>query len=199
MDILKIIKKRTSIRRYQKKRIPRKTLEKIIEAGIWGPSIPSFLRIQPWRYLVITNKKKIMTISRICLQKSKKLGAGANILLHSGSDIIGGAVALILVYNSGEMNKIKNKFTLVYKNFSGIVENAVLSAISAAIQNMLLEAENLGIGTCWLDTPLFGKQEINKVSNINDELIAVITLGYPAEKGRRSPRKPLSEAVRYIK
>jgi len=35
--------------------------------------------------------------------------------------------------------------------------------------------------------------------NVKADLVAVLTLGYAAEEGKRSPRKPLSEAVKYIK
>ncbi len=64
---------------------------------------------------------------------------------------------------------------------------------------MILVAESLGVGSCWLDTPLFCEKEINKLLGIKDEkLIAILTLGYPAEKGRRSKRKSLSETVRFI-
>lgn len=40
MDILNLIKKCATIRKYQNKPIPKKILDKIIEAGIWGSSIP---------------------------------------------------------------------------------------------------------------------------------------------------------------
>ncbi|MCU0651985.1 MAG: nitroreductase family protein [Candidatus Omnitrophica bacterium] len=199
MDILKLIKTRRTIRRYKNKPIPQKILDKIIEAGIWGPSVPSFLRIQPWRFIVITKKTTIKKISEIALARSKKLGAGANILLSAGSRIIACAPAVILIYNSGDLAKLKNKYKAAYNNFGEIIPRAELSAISAAIQNMILAAEALGIGSCWLDTPLFSKNEINKLLGVKDDLIAVLTLGYADEEGRRSPRKPLTEAIKYIK
>ncbi len=198
MDILKLIKTRKSIRKYKNKPIPKKIINKIIEAGIWGPSVPSFLRIQPWKFVVINNKKIINKISKIILQKSRKSKAGVNILLHSGANIINNAPLLIAVYNSGDMLKIKNRFKAVYTNFSEVIEKAQLSAISAAIQNMLLMAEDSGIGSCWLDTPLFCKKEINRLLKTKNELVAILALGYPAEKGKRAPRKPISEAVKFM-
>ncbi|MBM3244825.1 MAG: hypothetical protein FJZ15_03435 [Candidatus Omnitrophica bacterium] len=199
MSIFKFIKGRTTIRRYITKPVPKKILDKIIKAGIWGPSIPSFLRIQPWQFVAITNKKKIAKISDIALQRSKKLGAGANILLSSASRIMGSSPAIVLVYNSKDLQKVKQKYGNAYANFAEIIPRAELSAISAAIQNMLLMAEELEVSSCWLDTPLFCKKEINKLIGTDNELIAVLTFGYPAEQGRRSPRKPISESVKFIK
>lgn len=198
MDILELIKKRASIRKYQDKPIPKEILDKIIEAGIWGPSVPSFLRIQPWLFIVVTNKDTILRISTIVMEKSKQSTIGVNILLHTASDIIKNASAIIVVYNSKDLDKMKSKFKVIYSKFAKIVKTAQLCAISAAIQNMLLCAEVLGIGSCWLDTPLFCKKEINKFLKSSDVLVGVLTFGYPAETGKRAQRKPFEEAVRYI-
>lgn len=198
MDILTLIKKRASIRRYQDKAIPKKIIDKILEAGIWGPSVPSFLRIQPWKFAVIDNKKVKNSISDIMLQKSKNSGAGLNILLSSAARIIVNARVLFVIYNSGEMEKFKNKFKEMYERFQEVIKKAELSAISAAIQNMILTAESLGVGSCWLDMPLFCEEEINQLLKTKDKLVAILTLGYPAEQGRRAQRKPKQETVRFI-
>ena len=199
MDILPIIKKRCSIRKYKNKPIPKKALDKIIEAGIWGPSVPSFLRIQPWKFVVITNKKAISRLAEIVLRRSKKSVAGVNILLKAAANIIANAQAIIVVYKSSEMEKTKVKYKELSANFGDILDKAQLCAISASIQNMILVAESLKIGSCWLDMPLFCEREINKSLKIKERLVAFITLGYPAEKGERKVRKPFSETVKYHK
>lgn len=198
MDILELIKNRKTIRKYKDKPIPREILDKIIEAGIWGPSVPSFLRIQPWKFIVIINKNTIRQIVELLLEKSRQSPTGVNIMLSSASRIIGNADTIILVYNSRELEKIKERYKDLYSKFAKIIKTAQLSAISAAIQNMILAAEDFGIGSCWLDTPLFCKKELKKFLKVKEDLAAVLTLGYPDEKGNRSPRKPFSEAVKYI-
>jgi len=198
MDIFNLIKERKTIRKYTDKPIPKETLDKILEAGIWGPSVPSFLRIQPWQFVVVTDKETISKLSWVVLEKSKKSGAGVNILMSSASRIIASAPVSILIYNSQDLQKVKNKYKEAYANFAEIIPRAELSAISAAVQNMILMAEALQVSSCWLDTPLFCKDEINKLIKTDNELIAVLTLGYSAEEGKRSPRKPASEAVRFI-
>jgi|GEM_PF-821880 len=199
MGILNLIKKRTTIRRYQNKPIPKKILDKIIEAGIWGPSVPSFLRIQPWKFVVTSNKKIKKHISRVLAERARRSGAGVNLLVGSAANMAGGCVTMIAVYNSGDMDNLKNKYKVVYSKFKDIIKKAELSAISAAIQNMILVAEELGVGTCWLDTPLFCEKELNKILKQNKHLVALLTLGFPAEPGRRAPRKPFSEAVQVLK
>ena len=199
MDILELIKNRKTIRKYQDKPVAQELIDKIVEAGIWGPSVPSFLRIQPWRFVVITNKKVKKQISDIIIEKAKTIGTGVNILLSSAGRIIDSAPAAILVYNSHDLRKFENKYKEIYSKFSWIIERAELSAISAAIQNMIIAAEAFGVSSCWLDMPLYCREEINEFLKTKDELIAAMVLGYPAEEGRRSLRKPFEDTVKYIK
>lgn len=198
MDLLELVKKRKTIRRYKEKVIPQKILDKIIEAGIWGPSVPSFLQIQPWKFIVIKDKEKIESLAGILKKKSRKASAGVNVMLSSAASIIGGAAAVILIYNSKDLDEKAARYKVIYSKFRRIIKTAQLCAISATIQNMILVAEYLGIGSCWLDTPLFCKNEINKFLGVEETLAGVLTLGYPAEEGKRSPRKSFNEMVKYI-
>lgn len=195
MDILELVKKCKAIRKYTDKPIANKLLDKILEAGRWGPSVPSFLKIQPGIFLPVTGKNIINEISQIIMRKSRASGIGVNILLNSASRTIASAPAIIFIYNSGELRDIEKKYRAIYSNFKEIIPRAELSAISAAIQNMIIVAKSLGISSCWLDTPLFCASEINKLLGINYELTGVLTLGYAAEKGKRSPRKPIYKAI----
>jgi len=199
MEIIDLIKKRHSVRKYIDRPIPEEAINKIIEAGIWGPSIPGFLGIQPWKFIVISNKDKICKVANIVLEKSRISKAGINFLLNSAYKTISGASALILIYNSGGFESFAHKYKEVYNNVKEIIPKAELSAISAAIQNMVIVAESLSIGSCWLDTPTFCMKEINMALDIKNELVAILSLGYPAEKSRRASRKLISETVRYIK
>jgi nitroreductase len=199
MDILKLIKKRCSIRKYKNKPIPKKILNKIIEAGIWGPSVPSFLRIQPWKYVVITNRRKISHLAKILSENSLKSKAGVNILLNAASKIIYNAMAVIVIYKTNEMRDAINKYKALAANFGELIDKAQLSAISASIQNMLLVAESLNIGSCWLDVPLLSEKDINQFLENDEQLVAFLTLGYAQEIGRRSKRKPISDSVKYLK
>jgi len=200
MDILKLIKTRRTIRRYKNKPVPKKILDKIIQAGIWGPSVPSFLRIQPWRFIIVEDRQCINKAADILYKKSIHSKAGLNIMLRSTGNIIKSASRIILVYRSSkELEHFKITWSQVYSNFEKLIKTAQLSAISAAIQNMILTAHAYGIASCWLDMPLLCKKELNSLFEADEELVAILTLGYAAEKGKRSSRKPFSETVEFIK
>ena len=68
-----------------------------------------------------------------------------------------------------------------------------IMAIGACIQNMLLQAYELGLGTCWLGEIINKKEEVQRYLGTGPdyELMAVITLGYSDEEVTKSCRKSL--------
>jgi nitroreductase len=68
-------------------------------------------------------------------------------------------------------------------------------AAGACIQNMLLAIHGLGLGGVWLGEILNQETQVHGVLKTDPdqlELMAVIALGYPAQKGSSS-RKSLSQ------
>jgi nitroreductase len=68
---------------------------------------------------------------------------------------------------------------------------------AAAIQNMLLTAHSLGLGTCWIS--VYGtdcEQKAKQILLIPEEelLVSVVSIGYPAETPEKG-RKGLDEIV----
>lgn len=70
--------------------------------------------------------------------------------------------------------------------------DAVNLSIGAAIQNILLAAHNKGIGSCWLTAPIeagVGRELGSIFAPDKGEMVALITLGYPAKVGKPPKRK----------
>jgi len=65
-------------------------------------------------------------------------------------------------------------------------------AIGASIENMLLQAEALGLATCWLGEILNKREDVEGFLKVklSYEFMAAISLGYPDEEVKSS-RKPL--------
>jgi len=72
-----------------------------------------------------------------------------------------------------------------------------LMALGACIQNMLLAAKSLDLGTCWLGEILNRKAEVHSTLGLTEnlELWAVICLGYPAQKAEPGERKILKNLM----
>jgi len=71
-------------------------------------------------------------------------------------------------------------------------------SIGAAIQNMLLRAEELGLGTLWIYDVFFAEQPINELLGRTDEMVAAISIGYADESPAARPRKPLYEISTWL-
>jgi len=62
-----------------------------------------------------------------------------------------------------------------------------------ALENMVLAAWSLGIGSCWIGS--FNEQKIKKLLKIpeNWKIVALATLGYPVEQPNPRKKKPANE------
>ena len=67
--------------------------------------------------------------------------------------------------------------------------------LSIAVSFMILEATELGLGTCWLGA--YDEEAVKKVLKIQDEIRvpAMFTLGYADEDPAPRPRKDIDEVI----
>jgi len=184
-EVLKTILQRRSVRAFSEKQISDSELQLIIKAGLYAPSA---MNEQNWHFTVVQNKELIDDMS----YQSKAHGLG------TGNDHI-------------EKMMSNPKLHIFYNAPTVIVASTLIDGFasmvntSAAIQNMLLAAHSLGIGSCWigLSRYLFNSElrdEYQKRLNIPVEFLPnyCIALGYP--KGNLPEIKPrLQGTVNYVK
>lgn len=68
----------------------------------------------------------------------------------------------------------------------------------ACIQNILLSAYALGLGTCWLGEILKNEDKVKEVLGLSKEdyeMCALISVGYPDDKSKRTSRYPLEHFI----
>ena len=195
MNIVKLIKNRRTVRAFSDKTIHERDLEKIISSGIWGPSLLA-AGFQPWKFIIIKNKNIIAKISEKLAKRSETISISQRRILKTSASVVDSATVLIIVYNDKSLSKYLKRIKGLLRE---VAKCAEISAIAASMQNMILVAESIGIGSCWLDAPLFCEKQINKLSNCNDKLFAILALGYPKTKSVRSKRKAFEDTVKYIR
>lgn len=71
-------------------------------------------------------------------------------------------------------------------------------SIGASIQNMLLKAPQLGLGTLWIANTCFAYNDMVEVIPSKGQLIGAVAVGYAAEKPYPRPRKNLEEILEYM-
>jgi nitroreductase len=71
--------------------------------------------------------------------------------------------------------------------------------LTIAIENMVLTAWDLGIGSCWIGA--YTEQKVKELLDVprNLRVMSLLTLGYPEERAGPKYRKDLDEIVHYQK
>ena len=68
----------------------------------------------------------------------------------------------------------------------------------ACLQNMMLMAVALGLGTCWLGEILKNEEKLKEILGVEKEkyeLCAVLAIGYPADDSKRKGRNPIESFI----
>ena len=208
---LEFIYKRHSVRKFTDAPVPIEDIKEIIKAATYAPSGKN---AQNWHFVIVSNQELIQQMTLAIENKIKKI---ANCIKEEGLKnkflnslhyvtILKNAPVMILVFagpysTTGTMvlktiNASEEEIALIEKPSTGIQN------VSAAIENLLLAAANLGYGTCWMTGLNVAGKELGKVVGFNKEgyyLAAVTPLGVPVESELTSPpRKPLEEVMTIV-
>jgi len=187
--VREVIAKRRSVRHYSDDSIPLNALEALVEAGIQAPSGSNW---QNQRFLIVDDKEEIMRIGKSRFVWPYKGANQTKVKRTHPGGIIGGSAALIIVFADSLDNDRRGNGEYF------IWENLEIQNCSASIENILILATAMSIGSCWVSasdsmnyTRMFsGKSWRHLFSNYNIpeyyKLQGIIMLGYPKavdEKG----------------
>lgn len=163
--VFSVIRKRRSVRAYKDIPIQNQDLDKILEAGRWAPS---GVNIQPWRFLVVREKRLIKEIGKLCYFGAIK-----------SRHVCEAAAVIVLCGDSRSMGGTWEKDCMI------------------AGTNITLMAEALGIGSCWIGA-FNGKGIRNLCTIPDHlKIIALISMGYAKHPVSPPPRLPLKELVHH--
>ena len=192
-----IIYNRRSIRKFLNKSIPKDIIEEIIKAGIVAPSAKNR---QPWKYLIYSgeNKNKLLQQMENGIIKEEREPFFKNSLngipdAKYTLSVMKKAPVIIMVVNTNGEDPFRNKTP-----DDRFIEICDILSIGASIENMLLKATELGIGSLWIANTFYAYNELAKFMNTNNEIISAIALGYPEEKPNARPRKSFSDIAEFI-
>jgi len=71
--------------------------------------------------------------------------------------------------------------------------------VTIAMENMVIAAWSIGVGSCWVGA--FDEKEVKELLGIpeNMKILALLSMGYPAEQPPQREKKPLESIVHYNK
>jgi nitroreductase len=134
-EVLETIMNRRSVRKYLPEQIKDEELNLILEAGKYAPSARND---QSWHFTVIQNQELINYLSDEA-KKSMRL---------SNEDW------LINIGNSKRYHVFHHAPTVIIVSGMNDATEPLIDC-SAAVENMLLAAESMGMGSCWIGLARF--------------------------------------------
>ncbi|MBU0615044.1 MAG: nitroreductase family protein [Nanoarchaeota archaeon] len=174
METSEAIKKRRSIRKYQDKPISKDIIEKLIDAARFAPS---GMNSQPWHFIAIQDKTKLKQIAEMYAKARDKLK--------------------IYPQDTSFLEKTNIILVLSEKTPWAKVD------CSFAIQNILLAATDIGLGSLCLGALMLPEniETLRTMCNIPDnlEIVMPIVIGFPDETPEPKPRKEVKEILDYNK
>jgi F420 biosynthesis protein FbiB-like protein len=195
--ISNVLRGRRSVRKYLAKAVPEAVLRRVLDAARWAPSAHN---AQPWRFILILDLKvKRRLAEAMALEWDRDLrknGVSAykreNLVKASVETFVCAPALIVACLTIGDMDKYSDERRQKAEHLMGV------QSVAAAVQNLLLAAYAEGLGTCWFCAPLFCQQTVKEILKLPKEFEpqALITAGYPAEKPKAPPRKPLKSIAR---
>lgn len=185
MDVRHALFTRRSIRKYMDKPIFDSDLTEIINAGLAAPSASN---TQPWYFIVVKNEESMEGLLETMKTMSKKLVPMLKARFTEHPQVVeetrqfvnnlGGAPVCVLAFQD--------------KPGYGETESSIIQSVAAAIQNMIIMAHSIGIGSCWLTAAQETGLDVelkNKYAPDKGNLVALVTFGYPDQQTKKPARK----------
>jgi nitroreductase len=178
--IMEIIKKRKSIRAYQDKPLPKDVISDILEAARYAPTAHNRQELE---YKVITSKSLMSKLSEGIAAGLRRDGMplkGPPLQSPPGikHDFFRGAPLVIII-------------TAPKDNVFAFTDSAL------AVQNILLYATSIGLGSCFIGMTIFLEKDKNMRDTLhiadNMSIVAAVVCGYPAENPEPKEKKQKAE------
>jgi nitroreductase len=174
MTVQDLIKHRVSVRSYLDKPVERDKIITCLEAARLAPSA---CNVQPWKFIIVDD---IELKNQLCDKAFKGL--------YSLSSFARAAPVIIAI-----VSEKTNILTRVGGEIRGV--HYYLIDIGIAGEHFVLQAQELGLGTCWIGW--FNEKAVKSILHIpkRKKIEVLLSLGYPDEEGISSKhdRKELNK------
>ena len=207
MQVDEAIRHRRSIHRFTDEPVSAVDLREMLSLATLAPSISNR---QMWRFMVITNRDLLRMLEGMVRrqmdgmatwpefeQDPARLNAWREQALPFAS-----APAVVLFINQGYRTTLDA--VLVERGvrsweIAQMFGHPDVQSISAVIMQFMLVAEDRGYGTCWYTAPLLAYKDLQATLELKagENIVALVTLGRPAESPLAHNRKPIDEITEW--
>jgi F420 biosynthesis protein FbiB-like protein len=191
MDVMEAINKRRSIRRFKSDPVSNDIIRTILDAGIKAPSGKNN---QPWEFVVVTgdNRYEMVRIMKEGIKAFKEQHGSTGSAEYTVKVMEQAPVTIFIFNPNGTYPWVEKTIT------QQIGETVDVQSVGAAIQNMILAAESLGLGSLWICDVFFAYEELCNWLKKDCQMVAALSLGYTDEEPPMRPRKSVDEVTVWI-
>ncbi len=168
-ECIRLLFERVSIRKFRSDDIDDDTLKLILEAGNAAPSAGN---LQARDFVVVRSEEKKLKLAKAALKQMF---------------IAEAPVVVVVCANYPRSVRVYGQRGKLYAEQDA----------TAAVENILLAVTALGLGAVWVGA--FDEEEVAEILDLPEYVrpIAIIPIGYPAEKPGRRERYPIEFLTHY--
>lgn len=203
MQLKEAIEKRASVRQFTDGDVREEDLREMVRLAHLAPSINNS---QPWRFIAVKNHDLLSEmaaavhrkVSEILPDSDEEPAKKAKQQVDWFSTFFGNAPATIAILTrpyEAVVDCVLPKVELSHEDMNAMRGHPDIESVGAAVENLLLAAEDLGYGTCWLSGPLIAREEIERILDVDEpwKLAALVAVGKAASEHKQKEKKPLEE------
>jgi nitroreductase len=196
-ETLQSIHRRRSVRLFSDQPVSEEDLRLILEAANQAPSAHN---LQTWRFVVLRSESIRLELAELVRHRAEGFSRASSTLLRRAARSIVSAPVVVAVINTGELTGHGSELSEAEKEAGADIFHVMeIQSSAAAVENLLLAATSLGIGSVWLGILVLAQREVLEfLREPTGELAAVVALGYPTAP-HSGPRKlSLDSVLRYL-
>jgi nitroreductase len=170
LEVFEAIRGRRSVRAFRDRNVTEEIVDQLIDAAHWAPSAGN---IQPWEFIIVRKPDIKKRLAKAALEQTSIIDAPV--------------VIVVCADENRSMQRYGDRGKTLF----------CLQDTAAAVQNILLTAHSLGLGSCWIGA--FTEEEAEEILQLPQHTrpVAIIPVGYPAENPLPRNRRPANQITHF--
>jgi nitroreductase len=187
MDAISALTSRTSVRRFLPDPVPRQVLQQLLECAVRAPN---HKLTEPWRFVVLTGRARDEFAEIRARHRLKRFADPSAAEAAAASDKVRqeaqGTPAFVVVMTAVSSDEVTREEDY--------------AATMMAIANLITAAQALGLGTFVRTGGVMQEPSLRELVGVAEgfRVVAVVSVGYPADADPPRRRKPAADVTRWL-
>lgn len=193
-----VFAKRHSTREFLPDRLPDHVIRAILEAGMRAPSAKNR---QPWHFFILSDPVRKRSLLRMVTTSFHDLDHARSQSIENPEETLKALeVAPLLLLAAYRQREGSESGSRLWKTMDALDREVVdMLSIGAALENMVLRATSLDVGSLWACDVLSAHDAIQGFLGTAMPIVSAVAFGYERFDGRKDlSRRSLGESITWI-